>query len=169
MEANTLRTHHTTPNSPISFAMSHFDPQQLERQIHRTLRSLPDRRAPRSLEARVLASIAARRALPWWRQSFTHWPAPARVGFALSTFAFLMVLTMTTMGGLPAVAALWNEWLAPLAGLRAAIATLGDAASLIWQRIPTLWLYGALASFAALYATLFGLGATAYRTLVVHR
>lgn len=149
--------------------MPHFDPQHLERQIHRTLRSLPDRRAPRTLEARVFAAIAAQRALPWWRQSFTHWPMPARAGFVLSSFVLLLVMTVTTMGGLPAASALWNEWLVPLEGFRSAVVTVAEAVSLIWQRIPTIWLYGALAGIGALYAALFGLGATAYRTLVINR
>ena len=50
----------------------------LENFIHQTLRSLPDRPAPRSLESRVLAAIEARAALPWWKQSFAQWPVAAR-------------------------------------------------------------------------------------------
>lgn len=45
--------------------MSNLSPQDLEKLIHQTLRALPDRKAPRSLEHRVLAAIAARQALPW--------------------------------------------------------------------------------------------------------
>jgi len=57
------------------------DPNSQEARIGRLLRQLPDRRAPAGLEARVLAEIARRAALPWWRTSFTHWPAAARVSF----------------------------------------------------------------------------------------
>lgn len=149
--------------------MAHYNPEQLERQIQRTLRSLPDRRAPRTLEARVLAAIAARQALPWWRQSFRQWPTAARAGFVGSTFALLLTLTLLTMGGLPAVSALADPWLAPLQGVRTALGSVAEVGLLIWQRIPTIWLYGALAGFGALYAALFGLGATAYRTLVLNR
>lgn len=49
------------------------DPEEkLERLIHRTLRDLAPRRAPRTLEARVFAELERRAALPWWRQSYAH-------------------------------------------------------------------------------------------------
>ena len=38
--------------------MPSHDPEKLERLIHQTLRSLPNRRAPHTLEARVLAALA---------------------------------------------------------------------------------------------------------------
>ena len=38
--------------------------EKLERAIHQTLRALPPRRAPRSLEDRVFAELARRAALP---------------------------------------------------------------------------------------------------------
>ena len=41
---------------------SHHDPEKLERAIHETLRALPPRRAPRTLEARVLAELERRAA-----------------------------------------------------------------------------------------------------------
>ena len=37
------------------------------------------------------------------------------------------------------------------------------------RNIPPLWLYGGLALFAAMYATLFGLGAAAYKALHAQR
>jgi hypothetical protein len=40
--------------------------RKLERLIHETLRELPARQAPSSLENRVLAELARRTALPWW-------------------------------------------------------------------------------------------------------
>ena len=47
------------------------------------LRNLPDRKAPAGLEARVLAEISRRAALPWWRKSFAHWPVAVRLGFLI--------------------------------------------------------------------------------------
>jgi hypothetical protein len=46
---------------------------------------------------------------------------------------------------------------------------VADFIALVGRNIPTLWLYGAVAFVAGLYAMLFGLGATAYRTLWAHR
>ena len=56
---------------------------KLEQRVHVLLRDLPNRRAPRSLEQRVMAEIARLSALPWWRKSFGHWPVAARAGFIL--------------------------------------------------------------------------------------
>ena len=56
---------------------------QLARLFERTLRDLPLRRAPSTLEARVLSELRRRASLPWWRRSFSHWPALARACFGL--------------------------------------------------------------------------------------
>ncbi|HWL17388.1 MAG TPA: hypothetical protein VNR00_17400 [Opitutus sp.] len=145
-------------------------PEELEKLIHETLRALPDRRAPRSLEARVLAAIEARSALPWWRHSFADWPLAARIGFvALSTaIAAAMVAALMWLSGNVDTSQLGSTlanrigW---IDGLQQALAGLRDFASLVIRSIPTGWLYGALAGFVGVYALLFGLGATAYRAL----
>lgn len=149
-------------------------PEELEKMIHQTLRSLPDRRAPRSLEARVMAAIAAREALPWWRQSYRAWPMAARMAFVVVSAALAVGLmfgtvwaTMDLRSGdlsqLFATPLLWIEM------ARGAIASLAHVGGVIVRQIPTLWLYGGLAVFAAAYATMFGIGAAAYRTLIARR
>lgn len=59
-----------------------FDPT-LERVIHQELKRLPAVKAPARLSARVLEAVRARQALPWWQQSFWHWPSLARAVFLL--------------------------------------------------------------------------------------
>ena len=54
-----------------------MNPDELERFIHQTLRALPDRKAPGTLEARVLAEVERRAAIPWWHKSWSYWPQPA--------------------------------------------------------------------------------------------
>jgi hypothetical protein len=149
--------------------MKPHDELKLEQLIHQTLRALPDRKAPRTLESRVLAGIAARQALPWWRQSFAHWPVLVRVAFlalAGGLAAGLVLLGATSSADvLPAV----REFLAPLAQVRVVSTFVADLSETIFRSIPTLWLYGVVAFIATLYAALVGLGATAYRTLIVNR
>ncbi|MBP9914109.1 MAG: hypothetical protein KBF26_11955 [Opitutaceae bacterium] len=151
--------------------MPHPTPENLEKLLHQTLRSLPDRRAPRSLETRVLAAIAAQQALPWWRQSFTHWPLAARGAFLVVTAllaAAIIALCFRTTGELPAA-----SWLAGPAALWARVsAVCGGVSSffaVVVRSIPALWLYGGLAFIATMYAALFGLGAAAYRSFFVQR
>jgi hypothetical protein len=149
-------------------------PADLEKFIHQTLRSLPDRRAPRSLEARVLAAVEARAALPWWKQSFADWPVAARCVFLLFTGGLVKLALMATvwaMAGFESsqfVGAFSLEfaWVERIGGV---VAGITGFFALVFRSIPTLWIYGGLAVVAAIYATLFGLGATAYRTLYSNR
>lgn len=46
----------------------------LERLIDRELRALPAPRAPRSLLPRVMAAVAARHVMPWYRRGWANWP-----------------------------------------------------------------------------------------------
>lgn len=151
--------------------MSRPTPEELEQFIHRTLRSLPDRRAPRSLEARVLTAIAARQALPWWRQSFVHWPLAARGAFLLvsAVLAAAFVALGLRLAGDVQPAAMLEQPLGVMAQARAVAAGIGDFGALVLRSIPPLWIYGLLAFVATLYAALFGLGAAAYRSFFVQR
>src|SRR6188768_2065565 len=86
---------------------SHEKNDRLEEVVHRTLRDLPFRRAPRSLESRVCAEIERRVALPWWRRSFVHWPLAARAAFlVLCAAAINFVLTggVWTLAGIDSTA-----------------------------------------------------------------
>jgi hypothetical protein len=144
--------------------------QKLEQWTRETLRELPSRRAPRSLEQRVCAEIERRLALPWWRKSFGHWPMVARAAFVL------------TCAGLVRLALMAGTWMMsgfdpeqfktvfaqPYAWMESGVALVHAARGffdIMGRNIPALWLYGGLAFFALMYAMLFGLGAAAYRAL----
>jgi hypothetical protein len=149
-------------------------PEDLEKIIHQTLRSLPDRRAPRSLESRVLAAIEARAALPWWKQSFLQWPVAARIGFLLLSGGLVkvaLIAAVWAMAGFEPTQftnAFSNQfaWIERISAFATGIRDFG---ALVFRNIPALWLYGTLALIAGIYAALFGLGATAYRTLYSNR
>jgi hypothetical protein len=150
--------------------MKPHDEARLERLIHQTLRDLPERRAPQTLEQRVLGEIARRATQPWWRQNFAHWPAGARlifIGVSLAAIAFLMWVA----GGLNAAQAreLFATPLAWIDTVRVVGHAVGDFASATFRSIPPLWLYGGLAIVGTLYVTLFGLGAAAYRAFYAPR
>jgi hypothetical protein len=144
--------------------------EKLEQLVHRTLRDLPARRAPRSLGQRVLAEIERRAALPWWRKSFAHWPVAARAGFIVLCVGLVMLLLtlgVSLTAGFEAgqyQQAFAHEFAWMESG-RAIVNALGDFLSIMGRNIPPLWLYGGLAFFAAMYAALFGLGAAAYKAL----
>ena len=62
--------------------------KNLEAQIDRALKGLPELMAPSTLLPRVLESVSRRHALPWYRQPWQMWP----VGLRISTMVFLLAL-----------------------------------------------------------------------------
>jgi hypothetical protein len=145
--------------------------EKLERLIQQTLRELPARRAPRTLEHRVLAELERRAALPWWRKSYAHWPSPVRAGFFLisATVAAMIVagIFVLTRGSIGTEAV--GEISTQVASIRAFFGTVVDKTLMVFNAIPTLWLYGAIALIGSCYAALIGIGAVAYRTIRAHR
>lgn len=142
--------------------------ERLERLFDRTLRELPLRAAPRSLEARVLGEIERRAARPWWRLSFTHWPDVARSAFVLASggIVWLSVLEAIWAAGVLgsprgpiAVSMSWARDAAALSG------ALGEILAALGRAIPSTWLSGGLVVSALLYSVLFGLAIAGYRIL----
>ncbi|HEV7613722.1 MAG TPA: hypothetical protein VGO37_17720 [Steroidobacteraceae bacterium] len=141
--------------------MSTNDPDDaLERLIDRTVRALPVRRAPPTLESSVLHELERRAALPWWRRGFAHWPLPARVAFIVICCALIRV---AFIGGTTLIAGLRSlTWTHHVGALMAAG---GNVAALLARTSPPAWVYEGIAVCAVLYAILFGLSAILYRTL----
>jgi hypothetical protein len=149
-------------------------PEDLEKFIHQTLRSLPARRAPHSLESRVRAAIAARAALPWWRQSFAQWPLAARVAFVIGSAGLAKLAIMAVVWAMAGYdgaqfASAFSTQLAWYQAAASVVTGVTNFCGTLYRSIPPLWLYGGLAFVAVMYAALFGLGATAYRTLYANR
>ena len=155
-------------NKPAASSEQAASDLRLERLMDRTLRGLPLRRAPHTLEWRVFDELERRASQPWWRHSFAHWPWFARASF---------VLACSPLVGLALLGSNWvssaarsvdqSNWL-PLAAARqvaALIQGVGELARLLASAVPPAWQYAGLTAGAVLYALLFGLGAAAYRTL----
>ncbi len=148
MPANDRNDRRDDPNDP------------LEPLFDRTLRELPLRRAPASLESRVFGELERRATLPWWRRSFTHWPLIARAVF-LAICGASAVLAIT--GGATAATDVRSlSWAREIGAL---LASGGSLVTLLARIAPPPWLYQGIAVCAVLYAVLFGLGAVLYRTL----
>jgi hypothetical protein len=140
---------------------------RLERLVGQALRDQGLRRAPASLEARVLAAIEAQGARSGWSSGFTHWPMAARAFFILASIGFVKFALL-------GVQWLWDvvdpssvatdavskvEWIRVLAG--AVLASI--------RSIPEEWIWGIAAIVIGIYALCFTIGAIAYRTLYVSR
>lgn len=143
--------------------------EKLERLVTQVLRDQPLRRAPASLEARVLTELAARARLPWWRRGIATWPAAVRIpvitGCAICVpLVWILSLWLATH----VVSATRSRMAGPLGTLRDAghtLGSLGAATAHIFQSIPREWLLGGMIATATLYATLFALIALGYSLL----
>ena len=107
--------------------------RQLARLFERALRDVSLRRAPATLEARVLCELRRRASLPWWRRSFSHWPVLARAGFGVGS-AVLMAwvfagsaLLIDMLRSLPASGERWLPWGRSAAAFAGAVAQLAAA------------------------------------------
>jgi hypothetical protein len=148
--------------------------QKLERLIQQTLRDLPARRAPSSLENRVFAELERRAAQPWWRKSYAHWPLPARCAFLICSAGVLKAVIMAAVWVMVGFeAGPFNE---AFASSYASLHAIGDLAgsivefcSAVLSSVPRFWLYAGGVCLAAMYATLLGLGAFAYRVFNAKR
>jgi hypothetical protein len=150
------------------------DPARLEAAIHGLLRSLPDRKAPSGLEARVLAEIGRREALPWWHRSYAHWPVAVRGGFFVGSAvcAALLVAVLISLGRSTGARELAGGVSQPFAwfGMARDMVTSFDASiRRLIAAIPPFWLYGVVGSVAIAYAALAAIGAAAYRALAYGR
>ena len=139
---------------------------RLERLLRDTLRHLPARPAPPTLESRVLGELARRSSRSWWRRSFSHWPAFARVGWVMACGALIGVTLLggpwtTVVGALQGTSAM-GSWIRQAAAITGTVGNLGAS---LMDAIPATWLLPGLAAAALLYASLFGLAAAAYRLL----
>jgi hypothetical protein len=149
----------------------------LEGLVDRALRTLPARRAPQRLAARVQAELARRAALPWWRRGVAAWPAPARVAFGAICVA---LVSLSVIGGarllavaqpLAQAAQLPLGRLAPpWAGLLGALwNAAGDVAGALASAVPRSWLgAGALLALVT-YGVLLALAAITWRALQARR
>jgi hypothetical protein len=139
--------------------------ERLEKYIDSVLRAQPPKRAPASLQNNVLAAIA-RRALPWWQQSFSAWPLAAKAFFFLCSIGFVKVgLMIADFGTSPLEATSGAQIPQSVAWVH----TLSLAMTAVFKIIPNFWLYAVLGVLGAMYVLLFGVSAAAYRTLYAPR
>ena len=148
--------------------MTRHDDEKLEQVMTEALRGLPARRAPLSLESRVLGELQRRAVLAWWRRSFSYWPAAARAAFVFLNVGLVAVTLLSgfsnAVGGrsFADFSAMVMTWMRPFWSV---LSSVGGVTPILLHSIPSVWLYVGAAVAVLPYATLFGLGAAAYRTL----
>ncbi len=105
---------------------------------------------------------------PWWRHSFMHWPAPARIAFLVACAAMVALVFVGGAAGSADLRSLLESGTPLLSWVREVAAltvSAGNVLTLLTRTLPLTWLYEGIVVCAVLYAVLFGLGAVVYRTL----
>jgi hypothetical protein len=141
--------------------------REIETRLGQALRGLPERRAPATLESRVLDTLARRAPLPWWRRDFREWPAPARVAFGVTSAALIVLTVLAAAAANADLAsqALSTPVLHEASVLFVIARTLNNSLTTL---LSSSWVLGCLIASAALYAALFGLAIAGYRTLYLN-
>ncbi|HEY5810738.1 MAG TPA: hypothetical protein VIT67_22400, partial [Povalibacter sp.] len=105
----------------------------LERFVDTALRDLPPRRAPRSLEMRVLAEIERRTTQSRWQLGYAHWPFAIRALFlssCVATGVFVVRLSGWLFGGVQTSSA-WTEVRSEVTPAAAALKAVTETLSFI--------------------------------------
>ena len=136
---------------------------ELERLVTRALRNQPLRRAPDTLERRVLAQIESGAVVARWRRGFMHWPVAARLVFLVASIGFVKLALSIAMWLATPLASPASSF--DLPSQMAWLQTLLVAMASIARTVPSVWVHAGIALLVLMYVALFGLGATAYRTV----
>ncbi len=146
-------------------------PDEFETRVSRALRGLPPRRAPRSLENRVIAELERRAGLPWWRRSIAHWPGLAQAGFVVLCAGSVRLAWLAGIwagAGFETLGRSGSSSIARIYDIATALNAAGEVLRLLAGVIPPIWIVGGIAFASILYAALFGLCAALYRTLYLN-
>jgi hypothetical protein len=148
--------------------------RELEAEIDREMKGLPELSAPHTLVSRVRLAIEGQPDRAWYRQPWQMWPAALRIG----TLVTLLVL----FGGLCfagqrlvhaeafiGVAHRLGHWLSGVSALGNAVSVLLGAAVLAVKQVGTGFIVAALAALAVGYAMCLGLGTACVRLAFARR
>lgn len=142
--------------------------QQLEAEIQRELEGLPELKAPPTLSRRVMAAIAARAAMPWYKLPWEYWPTPLRMttlACLLAAFGGLCFASwqLTQAAGFTAAMQEVSQAFSGAVTIWNALTTIVSALALVIKHLNTLWLVAIGLTCAAGYAGCVGLGTMFYR------
>jgi hypothetical protein len=136
---------------------------ELERLVTRALQDQPLRRAPDTLERRVLAQVESGAAVTRWRRGFAHWPMAARLVFLAASAGFVkLALSFAMWLSTPLASPAFSF---DLPSQMAWLQTLFVVIASISRTVPSLWVHAGIVLLVVMYLALFGIGASAYRTV----
>jgi hypothetical protein len=154
--------------------MSTEHERQLEAQIDRVLKRLPELPAPAALAPRVLELIEARAAAPWYRRSWQTWPFALRMVSLTALIALFGALCyagwqLQQGEGFAAVDRQLAAWSSFARTLWATFNLLLGAGALILKHLGTGFIVTCLAALALGYGVCLALGTAFLRVAFARR
>jgi len=154
--------------------MNHDYEKQLEAEIERHFRDLPELPAPACLVSQVMMELDRRAALPWYRQSWERWPMAARLSLVLvlaAIFGAVCYGSWELIHGrtFAALSQQMTGWFSPVTALWNAVSALVNALGLVIKKLGTGFIVGSLAALALGYGMCVGLGTVYIRLGMARR
>jgi hypothetical protein len=148
--------------------------RQLESEIDRQLKELPELMAPPNLVPRVMAALARRANLPWYRQSWPAWPVPVRLFALVISLALFGVLCYAgwEFSQLPSFATVTGKLTGVFSGVSSiwnTISVLLEAMLLAIKHLGNWFILGLLAALALTYGMCVGLGSVYLKVAFARR
>lgn len=142
--------------------------QHWVRQIDRALKALPDLQAPATLTPRVMALLARRETLPWYRRSWEFWPPALRfVSLALMIGGFgglcFAAWQVTQVAGYSTVMEEVGQRFAWLALAWKTLLVLASAVAVVAKQLGTPFIAACCLAVGIGYAICVGLGTVCVR------
>ena len=138
--------------------------RELEKFIDQQLKKLPEREAPETLVANVLAAITARESRPWWKQPFTSWPRNTRaLLFAALSFGFAVIVYLAWRPAEALNTGAIGERVSSFAWIGRALETIANCALVVLRILPWQWLVAFAVVCLVMYAACVATGFALYR------
>jgi hypothetical protein len=148
--------------------------QQLESEISKELRALPELEAPSSLANRVMTALEHRSRVPWYRRSWQTWP----VAWQATSLVAMLVLfgglcvagwelsqTEVTMLAVHRV----GQWISGFSVIGHTLDILANSALLVVKKLGTGFIVGGFVIGGLGYAMCMGLGTVYFRLAFAKR
>jgi hypothetical protein len=134
--------------------------KELEMEIGRALRGLPDLAAPPGLLTRTMTALE--HPAPWHARAWTKWPVPARIAFLVLALAAVAAAIMGWRAVEPGLLAAASRHLAPVAGgvssFWKVLSALAGAVALTAQHLGKGFMLACLVAAMGAWAFCAGLG-----------
>ena len=148
--------------------------KQLEAEVDRQLKALPELMAPGTLILRVMRAIEMRLNLPWYRQAWQRWP----IGLRIVSFAVLLTLfgalcfaswKVTHLESFAIAMHQAGGWFAGFGALWHALVAFLNALVLAVKHLGTAFVIACFAALALGYALCVSLGTVYFRVGMARR